>query len=77
MPYISRLGYIILQDEVFLLLKLKKTNNLLYIGAFHFRITAAIGLASLLFNKPVNGYNSIIEKKLPFLLPPYLLNYIA
>ena len=39
--------------------------------------SAVIGLASLLFNKAVNGFNSIIEKKMIFLLPLRLLNYIT
>ena len=39
-------------------------------------ISAVIGFTSLLFNKTVDGFNSIIEKELLFLLPLNLLNYI-
>ena len=39
--------------------------------------SVVIGLTSLLFNKTINGINSIIEKKNIFPLPLNLLNYIA
>ena len=38
---------------------------------------AITGLTSLLFNKTVNGFNGIIEKKRLYLLPLNVLNYIA
>ena len=38
---------------------------------------AIISLTPLLFNKTVNGFNSIIEKKTIFLLQLNLLNYIT
>ena len=38
---------------------------------------AVIGLASLLFNKTINEFISIIEEKMIFFLQLYLLNYIA
>ena len=57
--------------------EIKHKSSVYVFAGFHLRLSAVIGLRSLLFNKTVNGFNSIIEKKIVFLVPLYLLNYIT